>query len=65
MSSKLKVNKEEKYNHSRPLNCENIKKYIIEFTYTIPRNVSAKKDVVETFTFVQKSLWHFVWHFVG
>jgi len=37
---RLKVNKGEKYNHSRPLNYENIKKIIVKFTYTHPRNVS-------------------------
>ena len=45
----LKFNKGEKHNHSRPLNYQNIKKFIIKFTCTDPGIVSAKKDVVETF----------------
>jgi len=52
---RLKVNKGEKYNHSRPLNYQNIKTIIIEFTCTNPRNVSAKKDVVETFTLQKRN----------
>jgi len=32
------------------LNYQNIKKSIIKFTCTNPKNVSAKKDFVETFT---------------
>jgi len=47
---RLKVSKGEKYIHSRLLNYPNIKKNIIKFTCTNPRNVSAKKDVVGTFT---------------
>ena len=46
----LKFNKGEKHNHSRPLNYQNIKKFIIKFTCTDPGIVSAKKDVAETFT---------------
>ena len=45
-----KVNKGEKYKHTRPLNYQNIKNMILKFTCTNPRIVSAEKDVVETFT---------------
>ena len=45
----LKFNKREKCNHSKPLNSQNIKKFIIKYTCTDPGIVSAKKDVVETF----------------
>jgi len=47
---RLRLNKGEKYNHSRPLNYQNIIKSIIKFTCTNSKNVSAKKDFVETFT---------------
>jgi len=46
---RLKFNKGEKYNHSRPLNYQNIKNFILKFTCTDPRIVSAKTDVAETF----------------
>jgi len=70
---RLEVNKRGKI---QPLKTVDLSEYqkinIVKFTCTNPRNVSAKKDVVETFTFYkkkhfQKSLWHFVqkslWHF--
>jgi len=38
---RLKVNKEEKYNHSRPLNYQNIKKIIIKFTCTNPTHLAS------------------------
>jgi len=46
----LKFNKGEKCNHSKLLNYQNIKKFIIKFTCTDPGIVIAKQDVVETFT---------------
>jgi len=41
--------KKKKYNHPRPLNYQNIKKFILKFTCTDQRIVSAEKDIVETF----------------
>jgi len=46
----LKVHKGGKYNHSRPLHYQNMRKIVIKFACTNPRIVSAKRDVVETFT---------------
>jgi len=42
--------KGKQYNHPRPLNDQNVKKFLIKFTCTNPRIVSAEQDVDETFT---------------
>ena len=52
-------NKRKKYNYPKLLNYQNNKKFIIKFTCTNPRIVSAEKDVVETLTL---HLWITLFH---